>query len=1202
MSNANLLTLDWTSRINQFAVPQNLTTMTYAELFTQHILNLKKELVTSAGWTVLSCSYYDSTEQNYKTSNSDNWAGIENIKFPEAMVASPLTPSGTPDFQLISQNDGLYVPTEHPWILLSRQDTANRTYYITIDARYPLPPHKENVSFLLDEDKDQEISKTSQIILGVSRFGSAIVNFTAKNAPSVLYKNQELDFYSGIPQRDDITTVVPINYGDHPQTWNSKTVCFVDIIYTNTLPKGKSLEGGNTSIRPLTNYDHSPVTLFDNKSIITCWGYDSMTAGAAITDNLNDIKSDFYHFHYDNTTGAFIYQISDNTVTGNSSFTSMCGWTQLANPHPLDPIPYSSITLNVDPGFSEKTLCFNNPAGESIRQITSSYAVMTNLTKEQIAMSGSDVCSTFYNVCFRNYNFSNNTGSIRYGAQKDTIGKMNEESIAILPAYAPTSPKDAALMVRDVDGIKVKISGSRIDGFLKDVETATATDLVRFASYTPTAKNASGVVTAPQGDINGFIPSSFNKNDEKYTIEGEYKISTVPAWSLTKTYDAYALIDTSIQNEYKVLKTGNLGDQTVLQKTIKDAIGINPYSNISDVSFAPPNTQPAVAATYLSITRDEILNTLENNKFIFTDADAVAADRNVFPFPDSILLSTSSYRSTSLLPSTVLNKDNTENYSTTVETSPQGPYVKLFVGTVSPYLLGGTKVSGTLYTALNDAGKISGNKIYGSMFTIQIKSDAEQICNLSPSLYLGNLDTQKAPKIPVSSVDSFIVPDVKNLVPAQVNARNIADGFYGGYGYGYYNPYSPEAALLAAQEHLTSSNQTLITLDQYGGTANQDPLLRIAAKYSGESDFQNGVPFVVGGVTKYIKPYTWYPVSGSNATNTKNNLNSYKTYINNVYLAASPGYARLNMASTASVLDVNGIPTLAANNLIAVPKMSIFPLISNLIQKVLQYSVVPIDPAGTEEVGSFWYAVTGNNGTAWQLRKAVLNDTTARFSKSAVKTFLQKVATRANEEARTLSTPTPIYIKVPLDDLYKPFTYKVTTNTTALAYDMVSGSSGLYWRTSQTPASQKNGASAFSVFKSLNKFNYTPLVGATYAVNQDTNKIMSDFSVLGVTSNNPSQATLNEKRVLLSGKNSSDSTYSELPIFLISMDPKYPELKGYASDITWGPTTIPDGALVRNPESLNPDGSTVTGKKLYSKIFWRGWWLPWLADDTPNWG
>jgi hypothetical protein len=1204
MSNANLLTLDWASRINQYAIPQNLSTMTYAELFTQHILNLKKELVTNAGWTVISCSYYDPA-QGYRTSNSDSWSSIENIKFPESMVSAPLSANGEPNFTLISQNDGLYTPTEHPWILLRRQDASNRNLYITIDARYPLPPHKENVSILTDEDKGQEILKTSQIILGASRFGSAVVNFTAAKAPSVLYKNQELDFYSGIAIRDNVSTVVPVNYGDEPQTWNARTTCFVDIIYTNVLPIAKGTEGGNTSVRPLTNYDNSPATLFDNKSIITCWGFDSMIAGASINDDINDTKSDFYHFHYDTNSGAFIYQISDNTVTGNSSFTSMCGWLQIANPHAIDPIPYTSLTLNVDPGFSDKTLCFNNPAGDSIRSISSSYSTMINLTRDQLNMSGSDVCSTFYNVCFRNYNFSNNKGSIRYGAQKDTIGKMNEESIAILPAYTPILPKDSSLFVRDVDGIKVRISGSTIIGALKDTEIITTENLTRFASYSPT-KDSSGVITNPQGDVDSFIPSSFTKNGEKYTVEGEYKISTTASFSLTKTYDVYALADTNFQKEYKVLKTANIGDPAVLQRTIKDAIGIN-YTNIADFALSPVGINAAVQATYLNVARQQILNCLENNKFIFTDTIAAAANPNVTLFPDSVLLSTSSYRSTSLLPSIVFNANNTENYVNTVESSSQGPYVKLFVGTTAPFILGGTNVSGTMYASDSDANRETGGRSYGTAFTIEIKSDAEPISGLSPDIYLGYLDAQKAPKVPAGTSDSLIDLTVRALVPTQKNAKNIADGFTGGYSYGYYDPSDLEAALISAQVHLTSSNEPLFFIDQVGGTMREFPLVNFVAKYSGETDFSNGVTFTIGTKTYTAKPYTWYPVSGSNAANTRANLINYKKLISGSYAPTSPGYTRLGMSNTALVKvdanansDVPSVPVDAINNLCANPRTAIHPLVSTLVTRVLQHSVTPADPNGVAQYGSFWYASFREGG--WQLRKAILNDPVNRFSKPSVRSFLQSVASKAASGTRTQGPVIPLYIKVPLNDIFKPFKYIETANTTALAYDMVSGSGGFHWRTSQTLASQKNGSSAFSVFKSLNKFNYTSLVAATYTVNEDINKMLGDFSVFGVTTNNQTATSLNEKRILLSGKNSSDSTYSELPIFLISTDPKYPELKGYATDITWGPSTIPDGALVRNPESMNQDGSTVPGKKLYSKIFWKGWWMPWLADDTPNWG
>ena len=191
----------------------------------------------------------------------------------------------------------------------------------------------------------------------------------------------------------------------------------------------------------------------------------------------------------------------------------------------------------------------------------------------------------------------------------------------------------------------------------------------------------------------------------------------------------------------------------------------------------------------------------------------------------------------------------------------------------------------------------------------------------------------------------------------------------------------------------------------------------------------------------------------------------------------------------------------------------------------------------------------------------------------------------------------PCYIKVPLENIYENGEYLEGSSGLA-AYDTTTIDGNVVWKGVQVENEQSDGSAAFSVFKSVGGYGEMPLGALGYTLLEDKDTLIKSASVFGSIVSN-SGIKKNDKKILMSEgtKNTSDMTYSELPIFLISLNPENPELKGYVSDLFWAPSGIKNGSIVSNKDKItNPNAPN------YSKIYWNGWWLPWLANDIPKWG
>jgi hypothetical protein len=270
----NLFALNWTSSINNQCIPEDYENPNYEHLFTFHMKNLVDNLVKSASWDVVSCSYWNTASNAYETiGNSNKWETIENIKFPERMVTgSYLDEDGNIKYELITANNGLYTPTEHPWILLKH--TRSMDYYgqsnnyMVIDCRYPLPPHKTNVGIVYDTNGEelneaQIGASNKRIVLGTSavkrqkfitqntiskRAGRKTVNQTVSQEVQAHSLDTNFNYFNGIAERDNLNYTFKTPLADEIQDYNSRAVAFVDILYSSRLPYS-----GSTTCRPITN-------------------------------------------------------------------------------------------------------------------------------------------------------------------------------------------------------------------------------------------------------------------------------------------------------------------------------------------------------------------------------------------------------------------------------------------------------------------------------------------------------------------------------------------------------------------------------------------------------------------------------------------------------------------------------------------------------------------------------------------------------------------------------------------------------------------------------------------------------------------------------------------------------------------------------------------------------------------------------------
>ncbi len=449
--------LQWTSSVNKDSLSriniaqENYTdTYSYKDLMKYHVWNLYAEL-TSSGWVPVSSSY--SASDGYYTAQS--WSSPAVLEFPKSM-ADNLTQ------QELFINDSLvYTPSEHCWVTLQRNFSTSEIYYLTIDCRYPLPPHKKNTGLIVDlktsdgvvSYDEVEYQNELKLFIGATSIEKISNAIKPDNTTAQVWKNkQNISKLDGVCLTDSENILFnmdadSIKYG---QDYISRCVSFVDIAIH------KSSNSNGTEIKKVTNsteYSSSTTRVRpkngkdDEKSWYVCWGFDFLEKNKKIIDYV-DLEKYKYAFHHDNL-GNFIYQIYK---VGDNKFKSGFGLLPVQNNNPSDQFSKITFCVNSDPSneYDNKSINFNT-LGNEVELISGSTdtAFLNNITsKLSNFKNNKTTVNNFFNTCYRNYNFSDGISSIRAGVSGE-IGKyMN------FPIYSPISPKDASLFLDSLSQCK----------------------------------------------------------------------------------------------------------------------------------------------------------------------------------------------------------------------------------------------------------------------------------------------------------------------------------------------------------------------------------------------------------------------------------------------------------------------------------------------------------------------------------------------------------------------------------------------------------------------------------------------------------------------------------------------------------------------------------------------------------------------------
>jgi len=189
--------LPWTSSVNQNTITAAPgASYTRKQVMVNHVWNLYSSL-TSSGWTPVSSSYHNGT--SYQLGSSWNSRGTASIVFPESMC------DGASELDIITGSTNAYTPSEHSWVTLKTPSGDGDYYYITLDCRYPLPPHKSNTGVIIKRNETLTPSQY-EILSDRSQYNDLFIGMSA------VYKNTNIQNYSandidGNPGYDPAGTV-----------------------------------------------------------------------------------------------------------------------------------------------------------------------------------------------------------------------------------------------------------------------------------------------------------------------------------------------------------------------------------------------------------------------------------------------------------------------------------------------------------------------------------------------------------------------------------------------------------------------------------------------------------------------------------------------------------------------------------------------------------------------------------------------------------------------------------------------------------------------------------------------------------------------------------------------------------------------------------------------------------------------------------
>ena len=291
--------LQWTSSVNNLTLPTDglaqsdyTTTYDYEDVMKHHVWNLYTNLVEKGGWLPVSASYSSSIGYNLTASG---WPTKNNLAFPDSMTTTSID-----DIQNLLTVT--YQPTDHCWVTL-KKTFNNSNYFMTLDCRYPLPPHKSNANIIYNKLKDTSVDPpiisyeqqrrvdSKKVFIGPASivYDKTLTNFEGKPAEAWLNK-QETNMFNGVAYRDTVDTVLDMTPAviATGQDYISRCVGFIDISFNqgedNSIAyyNGSTYKSATTKVRPKNGKN-------DANSWYVCWGFDFIdTACNSVYDATTD--------------------------------------------------------------------------------------------------------------------------------------------------------------------------------------------------------------------------------------------------------------------------------------------------------------------------------------------------------------------------------------------------------------------------------------------------------------------------------------------------------------------------------------------------------------------------------------------------------------------------------------------------------------------------------------------------------------------------------------------------------------------------------------------------------------------------------------------------------------------------------------------------------------------------------------------------
>lgn len=558
MSNAQDLTFDWSGSLNnsvQALIPGGLevvysynsvieddggatgkVSIFEAQAYSLYTALTSGSSVVGDNWLPVSCSYYDhgaadSVDRIYKVGVGAGWDSVKAVRFPEYQIpVADINYTGSQTTEVFRTSNSYnvvdsitgdsYTPQPHPWVLLSKAYSAiplesdsdynpadptapvTRNLYLTIDCRYPTPPHLTNTETevytqnTIGGPKYSLIGAANTAGITYSSLYGADGEKTVRNLGEEVTLNLKATFdtYRGIAVKHpaDISTPFtnPFYEGgatptalytekcgvggsdptniicsatttkiyekdftvalDETHDYISRAVAFFDIVVAKSGPllTAAGTDYGTNNVRP-----------YFEKKIINTLGFDYIEEGETFTSSIGNLADYKWHYNWVSGRADFSFALSKNSsTTPSKTLNSFYGLFSVKNRSQGDDFEHVTVALNTEPGdYSGSPAAGKYYAGNSINKNGFGNTVeLVNVQDHEEPIS--NTVNNYFNTCFRNYNCKENLSSpssLRYGKISDTNYYTFRDSLPQnLPAFAPTKPGHAAVSGPELGPVK----------------------------------------------------------------------------------------------------------------------------------------------------------------------------------------------------------------------------------------------------------------------------------------------------------------------------------------------------------------------------------------------------------------------------------------------------------------------------------------------------------------------------------------------------------------------------------------------------------------------------------------------------------------------------------------------------------------------------------------------------------------------------